>query len=344
MRVFACVLVLLCLAPAWAKEPTSYPEGDSSQAYDGVPFRLRVPPAPKAGERRGLVLLLPGTLRDLDALADHQYVVVAPSIPEDRTSGLWSAGEVKVILKMIAHLSKVLGVDRAHVHAACLNKTSLHDIFEMVVFRKKAPFASATYVKSTMLRTSIPGDAKKRMGVLGFDWEPSAQDGEGVTKLYERLDGKVRVAERRYSTDPLGEEYFRYWLHVMGGGFTPGHDLSLPWLTELKSSAEIQEALKTRGTGGLLYVYSATADAESALGRSIQNDVLFDRHVREAARAIPCIKQDSTACPGVLTKYEITTTPVLLVLDAAGGVKARYDKKVKAKALAKALRKAAKGK
>lgn len=337
MRGWLACLMLLLATESWAKEPTPYPPGDSQQAFEGIPFDLRVPPVAKDGARPGLVFLEPGALSDLDGLAGGPYVVVAPSVPPDRASGLWSAGEVKVLLRLVEHVTKAQNVDPERVHAVAVGKTSPHDIFEMLVFRKRSPFAAVVYVRSSLLRTSVPGDARKRTSVLAYDWEPGPLDGEGVQALEERFGGKVRRLELRQSSEPLADPYLGYWLHVAGGGYRPGHDLSLPWAEVPKTSDELKAALAERATGGLVYVHADPSVAEDPLGRVIQDEVFFEPEVRGLARRLLCLKLDAAAARSVLGESGQIQPPALVVLDAQGGVRHRIQGTVKAKQLVKAL-------
>ena len=107
-----------------------------------------------------------------------------------------------MIVRMVDHVRKTLGIDPGRVHAVAVGKTSLHDIFEPIVFRKKSPFASATYVRSSLLRTSIPSEAKKKMGVLAYDWEPGPRDWGGVKDFLDRLrQGAHCGAARRHASE-----------------------------------------------------------------------------------------------------------------------------------------------
>ncbi len=342
MRTLCCIaIVVFCAATSSAKDAATYPEGDPAHTWDGIPFDLRIPTSFAKAESRALVLILPGSFDDVGALGGGPYALVRPSVPEDRTSGMWSAGEVKTIVALVRHLQKALKIDAGRVHAIAADRTSVHSIFEMVTFKKGSPFSGVCFLRSSNVRSNIASSLKKRMNVLAYDWDSKPTDGQSVKEIEKALAGKARTVELRSAETPTGEPYFRYWFEATGGRFVPGYDHSFDWKTEVGGLAAIHTESAKRKTGAMVYIFDKPADAANKDARALQNDVFFDARVRRAGANLVCWKLDLTKHKEIHAALGLLKTPAVALLDRTGKVLKLFDGKAKASSLAKTARKAA---
>ncbi len=334
-----CVLCLLLLAggdsavgdPAWP-----YPIGTSDQAYDEQKFEIHIPDDvhdPKAGY--SLIVTVTGDTDDLSHLSVDRYIIVAPR-PKSGIATRWSAAEIKSIYTLTKYLSKQLGVEEHRVHAVGMHE--IQGVFSMAVFGKGSPFVSATFLECAFRGGSISGHLKKKLGVLAFDYDGA--NSEGIRTMPEALAGKVKTIELRSDSAGLHGDYFKYWLDVMDGRFTPGHDLSFDWETESEAAQDIPVQVKARGKAALIYFWSPT-DKDNANTMALQNDVFLDPAVRAYRRTVmPFMlqREDHTSLFNALTFKE---TPGVAVIGKDGKTKILQGA-IKAKALAKAMKRATK--
>ena len=178
------------------------------------------------------------------------------------------------------------------------------------------------------------GSPKKKTGVLILGDDPKFEE----SKIVDALRGKVRTVEYR-PNGRVSSEYFRYFVHVMEGRFTPGVDQSFSWTTD---PAAAKQQMKTGRRGGFLYFYSAS-DKSNEAARQLQNRVFFDANVRSHGRKLVPILVEREKNEDLFSSFELKSTPAVVVLDADFRPLKVFQGKIAAKPLAKALRKAGKG-
>lgn len=337
--------LLVCVAPVRADDPPKYPKGYSRQKYDRRAFELIVPEVEP--EERGYSLLLLVSVNGRDdlaqtfaSMASEGFVVCAP---KSRFLGIkgagenWAANEGPELVDLTNHLVKALGIDPRRTHV--LGYKDWAGFLPLVAFAKKARFRGVCFVESVYRGGSVPSRARKDMGVLVIGKGPM-ETVPADQRIVPYLSKKFRVAEYRHD-EPVPSPYMRYWFGVMEGRFTPGHDLSLNWLD---AGTDVEGFLAARVAGArpcLLYFF-APGDEAKPEAKDVQNEVFFDPKVREGATGVATYKLNRKTYDSVFKSLGLTETPAVVVLDKSGSAVARLEGGIRARKLARALRKVAK--
>lgn len=333
--------LLLGALPRASAADAPYPPGPSRQSLEGLETELVLPRELAADVRASLVIVLHGAggtatgmAGTLAPLAGRGFVVCAP-----KSKGqVWEASDLEAVLRIAAHLKSVLPIDAAKVHVVGFSNGGWN--LPRLAFDDALRPVSATWVAAGFRAGPVPDWAKTRLSALalaGSD-DPNLSAARETVKA---LSGKVRSVEVREQPG-LGhawpeklQPYLEWWLGVREGRFTPGDDLSLPWTADLDAALATQAGGKKGGV--LLYVFDP-ADAAKPEARALQHEVLFDPEVRRLGAQLAAVKLTREQAQALGARTPFSTTPALLVLDAKGAVKHALEGKVKASALAKALR------
>jgi hypothetical protein len=275
-------------------------------------------------------------------------VVCSPS--KVHQGGGWATSEAADLVGLVEHLQSALPIEKHHLHVLT---TDPWGFATFVAFDKRVQSASLCLVNVETYRGGkLPPDtAKKQLAVLSL-YQGAARGGDGrdVTKI---LAGKVRTLEWRKES-PL-DPYFRYWLLVADDRFTPGVDLSFPWLEDSplpreakageKSAAAPESAFaraKQRAAdekrGAFVYFWSKT-DAGKAESRAVQNDLLFRQDVRDLGAKLVPVKVERERDEAAFAGLGLKSTPALVVLDPAFAPVKVFEGAIDAAAFVAALRK-----
>ena len=132
--------------------------------------------------------------------------------------------------------------------------------------------------------------------------------------------------------DAAARDYAVYFLNAASGRGEAGKDLSLPWLPPDRGLA----SRRSRGLPALVYLFDS-GPSHRARTLLIQNEVLFDPRVREAAAgAVPVLAPRKDAAK-VVPEARLAPGPALVVLDRKGKVAGILQRKPGAKALSALL-------
>jgi predicted esterase len=342
VRPALLVALILTLAASARAEGLPYPAGPSSQSLEGLQTELNLPKDLGAeGKKGSLVVILHGAggsatgmAGSLANWAQHGYVVCAPK----STGQTWSDADIAAVKRIAAHLLKVLPLDPLKVHVVGFSNGGWN--LPPLAFDETLKPVSATWVAAGCKGGSPPDSAKTRMGVLAMAGsnDPNLGAAKETVKV---LSGKVRSVEAREEPG-IGHEwpekqmpYLLWWMGVQEGRFVPGDDRNFDWGADL-DAAKAAVAGKKKG-GVLLYVFDAKDEKPEA--KALQNEVLFDPEVRRLGAQLKAVKLERGAVGASLAaQIAFTVTPYVAVLDVKGDVKATFEGKIKAPALAKALR------
>jgi predicted esterase len=337
----AFLLALLLGGGRAVADDLPYPAGSSSHAIEGLQTELVVPAGLSKEKPASLVVILhgyggtsTGMAGALAAWAKDGYVVCAPK----STDTGWSDPDVAAVLRIAAHLKSVLPIDPAKVHVVGFSNGGWN--LPPLAFDETLKPCSATWVAAGFRGGAVPKGSKTSLAAIAL--AGSADPNLGAAReTVTALQGKVRSVEVRVQ-DGLGHEwpdklmpYLQWWMGVQEGRFAPGDDLSFAWTEDLKA-AVASLAGKKRG-GVLVYVFDP-ADAPKPESKALQHEAFFDPEVRRFGSQLAAVK---LALPGHAEEAAalgVKTTPAVVVLDEAGKPKKVLEGKIKAAALAKALR------
>jgi predicted esterase len=262
---------------------------------------------------------------------EEGYVVCAPSA----TEGNWDNNDVAAAIRIGAHLKKALPIGAGRVHVMGFSNGGWN--LAPLAFSDELRPCSAVWIAAGFKGGKAPKWAKKELGVLAVagKQDPNA---DAALQTVPLLEESVRSAEARLQDD-LGHQwpnelmpYARWWQGAQEGRFAPGVDQNFAWGDDL--DAAIAELAGAKKGGVLVYAWSP-GDAEKPEAKELQNHVLMDplvRHYGNQLKAVKLEAGDRTAALGV------KTTPAVAVLDRVGSVKKVLEGKIKASALASALR------
>jgi len=323
--------LLLALLLASTGDPP-FPEGTSSQTLEGLRCSVVIPAGFEAAKERSLVVILHGNggtetgmAGSLAHLAADGFAVVAP-----KSTGIgWDKKDVDAVRRIAADLKKRLRVGEGRLHVAGFSNGGW--MLSDLAFDEDLRCASACWVAAGYKGGSVPKWARKGMGVLAL---AGTEDGnaDAASKTPDLLKDKVRSGE--FLLQPgLGHAwpeklmpYYRWWLLVMEGRFTPGDCAAFDWIED---PAKAADAMKEKKTGGIAYLWSKEQAADPA-AKAFQNEILRDRLVQRFGRQLVAWK---------IEKEGTAETPAVLVHDATGKVvKTLHGPKVSAAAIAQALR------
>jgi pimeloyl-ACP methyl ester carboxylesterase len=181
-----------------------------------------------------------------------------------------------------------------------------------------------------------PARGSDRLRVLvmkGADDRPEAGR-ESVRTLREH----VAVAEFRevpgagLELDQAARDYVVYFLDAASGRCEAGKDRSLAWLP---ADRGLQRRKATKSPA-LVYLFDASP-SHRARTMKIQNEILFDAAVREAAVGVVPILAPRKDAAKVVPDARLSPGPALVVLDRKGKVAGILQRKPGAKALAAVL-------
>ncbi|MEN8150998.1 MAG: hypothetical protein ABFS86_14345, partial [Planctomycetota bacterium] len=242
----------------------------------------------------------------------------------------------------ILHLSKILPIDRTKMHGIGFSNGGAH--LGTIVFDKDLPFATGAWMGSGFAGGKVPKRAKTEFAAIAMVGEKDRALGAAKATV-KMLRKKVRRVDFESQPDLAHEipdelmPFYYYWLRVMEGRFHPGDEESLDWHYDAASAIETMKAEKR---GGLVYFFDER-DAKDADAKHAQNVVLMDPAVRPLARKLVAVMLDAEVeeDAALMKKWGLAKTPAFAVLSPAGVVKARFQGKIAAKALAPALAKVA---
>ncbi|MGQ0612477.1 MAG: hypothetical protein ACT4PV_01835 [Planctomycetaceae bacterium] len=330
---------LLLVAVAVADEGPA--PGKTNRVIEGLDTWLLVPDEIDKEKPASLVLILHGLGGTASGMAatlalweDDGYVVCAPKSKGDG----WSPADIKAVLRIGAHLKATLPIDPAKVHVVGYSNGGWN--LASIAFDDDLHPCSATWVAAGYNGGAVPKWARKGMGALalaGAD-DPNA---DAARKTVDLLREKVRSVEVRlqpglgHSWPNEHEAYLRWWMGAQEGRFVPGEDRNFDWGDDLEAALARVEGAKKGGL--LVYLFSAD-DAAKPEAKALQNEILGDPLVRRFGAQLACVKLDASAHPEVMERVGAAETPAVAVLKKDGKLAKLLTGKIKAQALASALR------
>jgi hypothetical protein len=342
----ALLILLLLSGSIAATADAPFPSGVSDQEHDGMAFSLVMPSRCDAAKDYPLLIILHGRGGRASSLASGFSILAREDIvvcaPQSANPSGWDQPNVDRAKGVLDHLVKTLSIDKKRLHGLALSQAC--PSLSSIVFDKKYHFITASWGMGGCSGGKVPKWARKEMGVFVMvgseDWAYGAAVGS-----VKMLQKKVRSVECHVQKG-IGHEYpikveplYRRWLTVMNGRFVPGDCGFLDWTEDVEAAKKDMAAKKT---GALLYVYSAD-DADDAEARRVQNEVLLDPMVRHFGERVVALKLERKRHPDLIAALKLKGTPAVVALKPDFSVaKAFEGKKVKASALAKALRGVAK--
>ena len=329
-------LAALLLAAAVAADGPSYPAGRSEHVLEGSRTALLIPEDLSPRDPASLVLLLHGAgdngpnlahvLRDWPA---QGYVVCAPSA----TDGTWDDRDLDTVRRIAAHLLEELPIDRERIHAVGYSNGGWN--LGPIAFDDDLKPVSATWVAAGFRGGKVPRWAKEAgaLALAGADDPNATAARDTVTQLRD----KVRSVEVRLQ-EGLGHKwpdrftpYMLWWMGVQEGRFTPGDDRNFEWGDDVDAAvAELEGAKK----GGVLVYLWSEEDKDRPEAKDLQRDVFPDPLVRHFGNQLKAVKLPFAAD----NPWGAKTTPAVAVLDREGKLRKLLQGKIKARALASALR------
>ncbi|MEE8104914.1 MAG: hypothetical protein V3T86_05215 [Planctomycetota bacterium] len=331
---------LLALTALVAAEEWPYPEGSSTHTIEGLKVAIMRPETLSREKPASLAIILHGNggdsqiVHSISECVERGYIVVGP-----KSTGMgWNGADVKAVLRIAAHLKKVLPIDPDKVHVLGFSNGGWN--LGGLAFDDELKPCSATWIGAGYRGARVPKWAKKHLGVLAL---AGAQDpnANAAQKTVPMLRDKVRSAECRLQDD-LGHKwptalmsYLQWWMDTNEGRFTPGVDENFAWTDELE---EAQTKVAGGKRGGVLVYFWDKADAENPQAKLLSNSVLMDPAVRHYGGQLRAIKFERTIFTIEAEKYGVKTTPALVVLNTKGAVKKKIEGKFKPRSVAKALR------
>jgi predicted esterase len=333
MRRAVWILLALSLARARAGD-LPYPVGLSDQLIEGLQTALHVPYEMEEEGKASLLVLLHGLgdsgknlIRGMTDWVEHNYLVCAPSA---RGRG-WSAPDVKAVVKIAAHLKKVMPVDPNRVHVLGFSNGGWN--LSPLAFDDGLRPCSATWIAAGYNGGKVPSWARRGLSAIALAGE-NDNNARAARATVTQLRGKVRSVEVRLEAG-LGHawprthnRYLLWWMGVQEGRFTPGDDLNFEWG---EGVSEAVAALENEKRGGVIVYVFSREDTDA----SVQNGVLMDPAVRWYGGQLQAVKLEMG---DRATALGVKRTPALVVLDKTGKVKKLFEGKIKARSVASALR------
>jgi predicted esterase len=333
MRRAVWILLAFGLAHARAGD-LPYPVGLSDQVIEGLQTALHVPYEMEEEGKASLLVLLHGLgdngknlIRGMTDWVEQNYLVCAPS----SRGRAWSAPDVKAVVKIAVHLKKVMPVDPKKIHVLGFSNGGWS--LAPLAFDDEVRPCSATWIAAGFGGGKVPSWARKGLGAIALAGEKD-NNARAARATVTQLREKVRSVEVRLEAG-LGHawprthnSYLLWWMGIQEGRFVPGEDLNFEWNEDVR---EAVAALENEKRGGVIVYVFSSKDADA----SVQSGVLMDPAVRWYGSQLQAVKLemgDAAAALGV------KSTPALVVLDRTGKVKKLFDGKIKAKAVASALR------
>ncbi len=346
-RPFALVLALIALSTSRASAEPPYPEGSTSQRFEGMKFQIHVPPE-SARVEGGLSLLVilqgAGGTETGKAGAGRTFVERGCIICAPKSAGAtWAAADLATVRKLTAHLCEAYKVIPARRHAAGFSNGgwNLHG----VALDEKLQFRTACWIAAGFRGGGLPRHAKKEMGCLAL---AGAEDGNRTAAVgtIRVLEKKVKWVDCRLQPD-LGHElptklwpFYGYFLEVFEGRFEPGYDLSYNWRNDLD---EARAEMTKSDIGGFVYLYSKSPDEkERALTKALQHGALMDRTARFFGDQLVAVKLEKEAAATLIEKERIKKFPAIITFKRGGKSASKtLQGKISAGKLASTLRRVA---
>jgi dienelactone hydrolase len=308
---------------------------------EGLRWSVVMPASFDPARERSMIVVLHGAggtetgmAASLSHLAEEEFVVLAP-----KSAGpTWAKADLDAVRRAVASLKGRLRVGEGRLHAAGFSNGGWN--LSPLAFDPELRFASACWIASGWKEGKPPPHAKKGMGVLAL---AGAEDGNrpAAERTPGLLEGKVRSAECLLEPG-LGHAwpgklmpYYRWWLLVQEGRFTPGDCAAFDWVPDAAAAAARRAERKA---GGFVYFYAAD-QAGDAAAKAFQNETLRDPLVRRFGSQLAAWKAERGEAAEAFAKEGLTATPAVVVHDAAGkAVKAFQGPRISPAALAAALR------
>ena len=166
--VLICAAVLALAQPVGA-EDVPYAEGRSSVEIEGLVVKLNIPAGLSPEKPVSLVIVLHGAGGTAAGMAgsmhewdDLGYVVCAP-----KSKGqVWTATDLSAVLRIAAHLKKVLPIDPKHVHVVGFSNGGWS--LAPIAFSSELQPCSATWIASGARVAKVPKWALEGLGVLAL--------------------------------------------------------------------------------------------------------------------------------------------------------------------------------
>ncbi len=331
LLIINAVLLVAFPAMAGAAEET-IPVGTSSHpAADGrAAFTLHLP-KPLAGKRPPLLVVLHET-----GFTDRDWATLSTPFAEEgefallcpRASDLGFTS--RDLDRLVATVEYVKGLlSSGSVHLLGMRDSARQAM--LYALAKPRLFTSVVGLGADVPRVRPSSAASAlRLLVLKAETDRPAAGRESVAAI----SGQVDVAEFREligdprKPDPATRQYMIHFLNAAAGRGTAGRDHSFDWRPLDKGLAE-RARKKARA---LVYLYD---DSSAGLRRTrqIQNKVLFDAKLREAARDVVPILAHRNQVAKVAPFLVLKSGPALVVLDEKGKVIGTLQRKISAAAL-----------
>lgn len=333
LPLLATFVLGLAARGACAEEP-AFPAGPSAHKLEGLDTSLHVPDGFGADKPGSMIVLLHGSgdsganlIRGMTHWVQAGYLVCAPTATVRQS---WSANDIKLVLKIAAHVKKVMPVDPRKVHVVGYSNGGWN--LTPLAFDDELRPCSATYIAAGYRGGKAPKWAKKSLGVLALAGEQDGNVGaaRGTVKA---LLGKVAFVEVRTQAN-LGHKwphehdaYHVWWMGAREGRFKPGEDKNFVWGDDVEDAVE---ALKGQKKGGVfVYVFNDSPEA-----KKLQNETFMNRAVRFFGGQLKAVRMELEDAQSLGVK----AAPAVVVLKKDGTVKKLLAGKIKAKSLASALR------
>jgi predicted esterase len=316
-------LFLLVAGVCAEDEVLPFPEGRSTQQLEGLTVEVGLPKGLSKAKPASLVVVLHGAGGSATGMAaalrewiPEGYVVCAP-----KSSGqVWSDSDVGRVKKIMQHLLKVLPIDAAKVHVVGFSNGGWS--LPPLAFDDDLKPCTATWVASGFRGSSTPKWAVAQ-GVLAMAGTKDANASSALDTV-KLLYGKVAAVEARFQSN-LGHEwprklmpYFRWWMGVREGRFTPGVDLNFAWLDSLETAVATERDKKKGGIFIYAFDPSATTDV---FAKALQRDIFMDPLVRYYGEQVCAVKLDGTAHRDALAALGVKSLPAVVFLKKDGRVK-----------------------
>jgi predicted esterase len=328
-------LLVVTGGAALADEPLPYPTGPSSHEIEGLQTELNLPDGLSKEKPGSLIIILHGAGGTATGMAGsmrdwvpEHYVVCAPK----STAATWSTPDVQAVLRIGAHLKKVLPIDPKKVHVLGFSNGGWN--LSPLAFDDDLRPCTATWIAAGCTGGRVGKWAAKELGVLALAGEQDGNAGaaRGTVKV---LKGKVKHVEVRFQPN-LGHKwpnelmpYLKWWMGAMEGRFVPGEDRNFEWWRSIEKPLKHLEGEKKGG----LFVYAFHADdADDPVAKKLQNETLMDSLVRHYGNQLEPVKLDFAEHRETLEGFGVKETPAIVVLKKDGKVK----KVVSGKTLGKA--------
>ena len=349
MHRASVLLILFLVAPVLAQDAElPYPKGSTEQEREGIKYMLVIPNDYDPAKEWSMIVILHGNggshknmALSVGPLAKDGFIIVAPKSPGIN----WDTSEVVRVREIVKHLLGVISIGEKRLHGVGFSNGGYN--LAPLVFSNEVRFVSALWMASGYNGGKVPKRARKEFGVIAL---AGAQDGASrhARATVKQLHEKVRNAE--YHLQPnLGHKwtseydpYYRWWVKVMDGRFTPGDDMSFKWGADVEAAKEKMAADKL---GGFVWFYSENDDAESEQAKRVQHEVFFNPLGRKYGNQLVPLRLKREEHQELFDSFKFKTTPAIAVLKKDFKKSKTFEgKKIKNTSLAKALRKYAKDK